>query len=111
MIHVMARAALRRRPDGLLEIPRARRRARWVLPAVGSILVILPLALSLVVLLPPVVLAIPPMTLGLGLWILMRSLDSGEPRSATPAGGSCRVVPLRAARPRAWLRRSPPGRA
>ena len=110
MIHPMARAALRRRPDGLLEIPRARRRARWVLPAVGSILVILPLALSLVVLLPPVVLAIPPMTLGLGLWILMRSLDS-EPRSAGPAGGPCRVVPLRAARPRTWLHRSPRGRA
>jgi hypothetical protein len=110
MIQVMARAAFRRRPDGLVEIPRARR-ARWVLPAVGGILVILPLALSLVVLLPPVVLAIPPMTLGLGLWILMRSLDSPEPRSSAPAGGSCRVVPLRAARPRAWLHRSPPGRA
>lgn len=109
----MARAILRRRPDGLVEISRVRRGrlARWGLAVVGGLLVVLPLALSLVVLLPPVVFAIPPMTLGLALWILMRSLDSAEPRGAAPLPGQGRVVPLRAPRSDSWPRRSPRGRA
>ncbi len=109
----MARTVLQRRRDGTYVIRRVGT-WRWVWLALGAACVVLPLALSLVVLVPPIVLALPPLTLGLGTWILVRNLDSAEPRPVAPRGGPARVIPLRgtpreiAARARETPRARPP---
>lgn len=93
----MARTVVRRRRDGLLKIARIERwRVIWLV--VGGLCVVPPLVLSAVFVLPPVILALPPMTLGLGIWILFRRLDTpAEPRG-TPRARPAAVIPLAPAR-------------
>jgi hypothetical protein len=90
----MADVVVRRRRDGVLAISR-RRRARWALHALAALLVVGPLVLSIVALLPPVLLAIPPMTLWVVVWVIFRGLDRPERPHATSPPGPGSVVPLR----------------
>lgn len=75
-------------------------RWRWLAAAVAGALVLLPLALSLAVALPPIAFALPPMALAVALWVLLRRLDRREPPAPPQPERSTRVVPLR--------RRAPP---
>ena len=75
MFRSMARTVLLRLPDGTYAI-RPRRRYPWVWIAIAAACVLLPLLLSLVVSLPAFVFLLPLWTLGVGLWVLLRMLDS-----------------------------------
>lgn len=96
----MARTAPRRRRDGVVAICRVARWPRVCLVLAGGAAVLLPLVLSIAVVLPPVLLAVPPLALGLGLWLLLRRLDRDEPPRMRPAEGMRRVIPLAHARSR-----------
>lgn len=74
MFRSMARAVLVRLPDGTYAI-RPGRRYRWIWPAIAAACVLLPLLLSLVMTLPAVVFLLPLWTIGVGLWVLLRTLD------------------------------------
>jgi hypothetical protein len=94
-----------RRRDGVMTIGRRR---RWPLVCHGiaaGLLVLLPLALSLALLLPPLAFAAPPLTLGFGTWILLRTLDASELQSEEAIDPSSNVIPLptsRGRRARSW---------
>ncbi len=79
----MARTVLLRLPDGTYAI-RPRRRYGWVWLAIAAACVLLPLLLSLVISLPAVVFLLPLWTLGVGLWVLLRTLDSPTDRYDEP---------------------------
>ena len=51
-------------------------RVRWVLYGLAGLFVSMPLALALFVLLPPVVFAVPVMTLWVAVWMVFRRLDA-----------------------------------
>ncbi len=104
----MARTVPRRRRDGVVAICRVARWPRVCLALAGGVAVLLPLALSIAVVLPPVLLAAPPLALGLGLWLLLRRLDRGEPRRMRPVEGTRRVIRLAYARSRRGATRLPP---
>ncbi len=70
----MAQAVLRRRRDGVLEIGPPSR-LRLVLYGLAGLFVSLPFLLSLFVLMPPVVFALPVMTLWVAVWMVLRRLD------------------------------------
>ncbi len=95
----MARTVPRMRCGGVVRLRRAGR-WRWAWLTLGGLAVILPFALSLAVLLPPVILAIPPVALWVALWTLFRRLDDAAPPpgASSPPSGLARVIPLR--RPR-----------
>ncbi len=95
----MARTVPRMRSGGVVRLRRAGR-WRWAWLTLGGLAVILPFALSLAVLLPPVILAVPPVALWVALWMLFRRLDDGAPPpgASPPPSGLARVIPLR--RPR-----------
>jgi hypothetical protein len=83
-----------RRRDGVIAIGRRR---RWPLVCHGiaaGLLVLLPLALSLALLLPPLAFAAPPLTLAFGTWILLRTLDRSELQSAEGIDRPSNVIPL-----------------
>lgn len=77
---------------------RIRPRARFRVAA-AAVLVLLPIGLALATAVPPILLAVPPMTLGVALWLVLRGLD----REAGPGsgGGASKVIPIDAARSRA----------
>jgi hypothetical protein len=105
----MARAVFTRH-NGIPRIHRARR-WRWAaaLALVGTFM-LLPLALSLVVALPPLLFAVPPLAAGLGVWWLFHELTAEERRAASSADRPCTVITLRPRAP-AWRSTSgPPGR-
>jgi len=70
----MAPPVVRRRRDGVLEIAPPRR-VRWVLYGLAGLFVSVPLVLAMFVLLPPVVFAVPVMTLWVAVWVVFRRLD------------------------------------
>lgn len=96
----MARTILRRRADGLLQVVRVER-WRWVWIVVGALCVVPPLILSMAYVLPPVVLALPPMALWVAIWRVFRRLDAPPaPRRAPRPPGPSAVIPLRRAQSR-----------
>ncbi len=98
----MARTVLRRRRDGTYAIRRITS-WRWAWVVSAGACVVLPLALSLVFLLPVILLALPPMALGVGTWILFRRLGvAATPRPPAPRGPGRLVAP-----PRAWPKVEP----
>lgn len=91
----MGRTVPRVRSDGVVRIHRVGR-WRWAWLALGGLCVVLPLALSLAFLLPPLILAIPPMAMWVAIWVVFRHLDDPEPPPRSPAPpGTARVIPLR----------------
>ncbi|GEJ58518.1 hypothetical protein [Anaeromyxobacter diazotrophicus] len=95
----MARTVVRRRRDGILRIARIERwRVLWLV--VGGLCVVPPLVLSAVFVLPPIILALPPMTLGLAIWILFRRLDAPEAPPRAAGSPPATVIPLAPARRR-----------
>jgi hypothetical protein len=89
----MARTVVKLGRDGVPRIARIERwRAAWLIA--GGALVVPPLLLSLLVVLPPAVLALPPMTLALGIWILFRRLDSSDVWVRRPVGRPGAVIRL-----------------
>src|SRR5574337_477365 len=82
----MARMVIRYRRDGVIAIRHAHwrpwpHRGGWGWPmvwAAGGILVLLPLLLSVAVALPPFVFSVPPLSLGVGVWLFLRRLDRGQ---------------------------------
>jgi hypothetical protein len=97
MVPAMARTVVRLRRDG---VPRIARIERWrgVWLVVGGMFVVPPLLLSLIFVLPPAVLALPPMTLALGVWILFRRLDTSDGWGSRAAARPGAVIRLNAAR-------------
>lgn len=88
-----ARTGLRHRRDGVPSICRATRPWwRTCAIVVGGTVVLLLLALSAGAALVPALLALPPMALGIAVWLLFRSLDA--PRAARLHQPSPRVIPL-----------------
>ncbi len=97
----MARTVPRLRSDGVVRIRRVGR-WRWVWLTLGGLAVVLPLALSLAFVLPPVILAIPPMVLWVAIWMVFRHLDDPSPAHPTsPSSGKADVIPMRHRRSRA----------
>ncbi len=79
------------RRDGVVRIGRASP-WKWVWIAAGTLIVIGPLALSLAVVLPPIVFALPPMALWVAIWAIFRRLDAPQPPQQPPPPRGTRVV-------------------
>ncbi len=96
----MDRTELRRRADGLDRIVRVGRWS-WVWALAATALVVGPLALGAAFDLPSVVLAVPPMTVWIAIWMVFRNLDAPPPRRPPPRRRQRRtrrpaaVIPLR----------------
>jgi hypothetical protein len=88
-----------RRGDGVIAI---RRPSRWRQPLISAAavaLVLAPLVFALAFVLPPVLLPVPTLVFGLGVWLLFRNIEPAEPPADPPARPR-EVIPMRSVRRR-----------